>query len=523
MDSERDSSYDNRHSSARTSARDHDRHRTSYRDRSASPSRHRRREEGRSNRSPPQGSSGAGLKRDPIAAAAAAAERINAQIQAKFSNLPAQPKSPSPGPDPGPGSSARVSEQNVSAGPKLAIDETTIEEGDYIRDIPINHIQNRYTLTKGQTQMMIKAETGADITTRGRYYPDSSQATEKDPPLYLHITAQSRDAVERAVVKINELVSQDAERRTRRQPESAGLAGPLSSDTQPYQSDPSQGGSQGAQGGAMRPYGGRPNDQRPGGYRGGRNRWLEDRVVIGLDYYPGFNVRGQIVGQGGQNVKHIQAETGCRVQIKGRGSQFIDQATGKEGEEPMYLHVIVLLIDNFSGPEQENLTRAVGLATDLVKTVTDDYNAFRINNPRNNGGRNNYNNYNNSGMNNRSNGGGMGSNNRGGFNNSRDDRPRMSAADREVAAAVAESSASQNPDYTAFYAAVAAGQDPYAAYGGYDAYVQYCQQYYAQYYAQMQQQQPGSQQLPASQADGPKSNDAAAPPAAGGSNRPPGM
>jgi hypothetical protein len=38
-------------------------------------------------------------------------------------------------------------------------------------------------------------------------------------------------------------------------------------------------------------------------------------------------------------VKYIQQETGTRVQIKGQGSGFVDQETGKESEEPMHIHI----------------------------------------------------------------------------------------------------------------------------------------------------------------------------------------
>ncbi len=54
---------------------------------------------------------------------------------------------------------------------------------------------------------------------------------------------------------------------------------------------------------------------------------------------PGFNLRAQVVGHGGSYVKHIQQETGCRVQIKGRGSGYIEASTGRESEDDMFLHV----------------------------------------------------------------------------------------------------------------------------------------------------------------------------------------
>lgn len=70
-----------------------------------------------------------------------------------------------------------------------------------------------------------------------------------------------------------------------------------------------------------------------------QRKWPEERIPIDLEPLPGFNLRAQVVGQGGAYVKHIQQETRCRVQIKGRNSGFMEQSTGRESDEPMYLHV----------------------------------------------------------------------------------------------------------------------------------------------------------------------------------------
>jgi hypothetical protein len=43
--------------------------------------------------------------------------------------------------------------------------------------------------------------------------------------------------------------------------------------------------------------------------------------------------------QKGIFVKHIQAETGARVQIKGRGSGFMETDTGRESDEPMHINI----------------------------------------------------------------------------------------------------------------------------------------------------------------------------------------
>lgn len=71
----------------------------------------------------------------------------------------------------------------------------------------------------------------------------------------------------------------------------------------------------------------------------GRRKWPEERIPIDLEPIPGFNLRAQVVGAGGSYVKHIQQETRCRVQIKGRGSGFLEHDTGAESDEQMYLHV----------------------------------------------------------------------------------------------------------------------------------------------------------------------------------------
>ena len=70
-----------------------------------------------------------------------------------------------------------------------------------------------------------------------------------------------------------------------------------------------------------------------------QRKWPEARIPIDLEPIPGFNLRAQVVGHGGSYVKHIQQETGCRVQIKGRGSGYLEASTNRESEDEMYLHV----------------------------------------------------------------------------------------------------------------------------------------------------------------------------------------
>lgn len=70
-----------------------------------------------------------------------------------------------------------------------------------------------------------------------------------------------------------------------------------------------------------------------------QRKWPEERLPIDLEPIPGFNLRAQVVGQGGENVKYIQENTRAKVQIKGFGSGFKEIETGMESNEPMYLHI----------------------------------------------------------------------------------------------------------------------------------------------------------------------------------------
>ena len=81
---------------------------------------------------------------------AAAAAKINAQIQAKkgiqhVDVPPIKSTSQSPGPNAAAGGAPAA---NING-------EVYIADGDYIKDIEVNDLRNRYLLTKGSTQKMV--------------------------------------------------------------------------------------------------------------------------------------------------------------------------------------------------------------------------------------------------------------------------------------------------------------------------------------------------------------------------------
>lgn len=157
-----------------------------------------------------------------------------------------------------------------------------------------------------------------DIITRGKYYPDKSLATDKEPPLYLHVSAATKESLEKAVDKINELIE------TAQIP----VAGSLSDHK---------------------------NDRR------NERRFFEKILPVEVSGTPHFNLRAKIVGPSGAYVKHIHQETGCRIQLKGKGSGFLETNTGKESDEPLHVHL--------SCAREEGLQAGIKLTQDLLDTV----------------------------------------------------------------------------------------------------------------------------------------------------------
>lgn len=259
-----------------------------------------------------------------------------------------------------------------------------------------------------------------------------------------------------------------------------------------------------------------------------QRKWPEERIPVDLEPIPGFNLRAQVVGQGGAYVKHIAQATRCRVQIKGRGSGFTEHSTGRESDEPMFLHVAcvlnqfyvhidVILMLLFSGPDPKEVQNAKELCEDLLKNVKEQYEKFKEQPPPQHGyggGGGGY------GHRDRHHygggyGGGGGGGGGGGYGNHHS--PAATSAMSPAAQAPPGTSASPagQADYSAQYAQYYGGSDPYAAYGGYQNYVAYYQ-YYQQQAAQQQQQQQSAAPPPP-----PPANEAPPPPPPPGAAPPP--
>lgn len=312
----------------------------------------------------PSSSSSSSIKPDPLALAAAAAAKINAQIAAKArDHQSSRIRSQSPNVS----TPINPLKLNTSINNEVKPHNTSGNVRKLAEQIDINDFRNKYLLTRGETQAKILEETGAVVITRGRYYPDKSMATEQVPPLHLVIEASDEETLKRGVEKVQEIINKDMgslvdERRFRRKDQQSEHDA-LDIQKQPNASQEQQKDDSSTGQAPFRPRGGQ--NMYDGNSNGNRPQWKrrEERVVVGLEKYEPFHVRGYIVGPGGQNVKHVQNETDCRVQVRGRGSGFIDRESGREEDVPMYLHIY--------GNDHAKLDEAKAMCEDLIASVTE--------------------------------------------------------------------------------------------------------------------------------------------------------
>lgn len=151
----------------------------------------------------------------------------------------------------------------------------------------------------------------------GKWVPLREYATEKEPILMLKVTADTPEKLEAALRKLDEIM---------------GLAEKIQKLTMSTMSL-----------GDFYYYIVRiltcrysikviGNNNKKGG------RFIDGRLEVGIDDTPGFNLRGKIVGPNGSYLKHVTSESGVRVQLKGRGSGFVE-GDGKESDMQMYMHL----------------------------------------------------------------------------------------------------------------------------------------------------------------------------------------
>ncbi|KAI1889698.1 hypothetical protein AGOR_G00165630 [Albula goreensis] len=248
-------------------------------------------------------------------------------------------------------------------------DELVVTEVD-INDVPINC---RNLLTKGKTQEEIRRFSGAVVSTKGFYMTSAEKAQAKgvDRPLYLHVQGKNQEEVNKAVMRIKEIISEDVLRSMSGQarptiptvavyPQPPRLAAPPQQPCPPALPFPRLPP-------PPHPTPTAPQNQRPPApYNSHSGNFVHTKIFVGLDQaLPSFNVNEKVEGPGGSYLQHIQSETGARVFLRGKGSGYIEQASRRESFEPLYLYI--------SHPNSAGLESAKKLCESLLETVRADH------------------------------------------------------------------------------------------------------------------------------------------------------
>eukprot|EP00112_Aurelia_sp_Birch-Aquarium-sp1_P020279 Seg519.2 transcript_id=Seg519.2/GoldUCD/mRNA.D3Y31 product="KH-like domain-containing protein 4" protein_id=Seg519.2/GoldUCD/D3Y31 len=200
-----------------------------------------------------------------------------------------------------------------------------LDSGGYMAEIEINDLPSRVNLTKRMVQDKISQQSGAAISTKGRFMAPNEKASliaQGERPLYLKVQAPIQAKVQVALHKLKYVMR------------SGGRPDPLGN---PFN---------GSQGSPM--------------------NYVQDKVFVGLEFAPPeYNVREKLEGPNGSFLQHIIGQSGAKVNLRGKGSGYLEPNSGRESFEALHIYV--------SHSRQDGLQAAKALCENLIQSVHNGY------------------------------------------------------------------------------------------------------------------------------------------------------
>eukprot|EP00884_Botryococcus_braunii_P014304 jgi/Botrbrau1/22875/Bobra.0065s0033.1 len=244
------------------------------------------------------------------------------------------------------------------------------EKKEFCRDVTINDAPPaiRHHLTKRSTQDDIARRTGTVLTVKGRYYAPGEPEDEAEKPLFLRVSpgmclqdgeAVAQQQVNTAAAEIQRLLQGQGMPRGQGGPplpHAQARPGFQQANGAPFYHNAGGPEGPGHQGPSGPP---RPYAPTPGQGPTPPTQPIVIPLYINLEPAPGFDIALKVRGPGDSFLKHIGAETGATVILKGRGSGM--QETNEA------LHVLI------TAPNVKASEEAQKLATHLIDTVRNEY------------------------------------------------------------------------------------------------------------------------------------------------------
>ncbi|KAL0271065.1 UNVERIFIED_CONTAM: hypothetical protein PYX00_008289 [Menopon gallinae] len=252
-------------------------------------------------------------------------------------------------------------------------------------EFSINHVpqSTRNLLCKGSTQEIIKDFSGACVSTKGRYIPESERKninpqdkTVKNLGLYLFIQGPTKRSVDLAIQKIQEMIAANAESATPRTGANTAVnncpaPGPIPA---PVTVPPAVTNAPRIAGGNVPPALMSLAMQLPPPIVEQHPSGVVEKIPIGMEnVLPGFNLPMKLIGPGGSNLNYIKNETGAIVTLRGIGSAFMEPGTQQEAPEPLHFCI--------SHHKPEVRATARDLAMNLIATVQQEYAQYQMQQP----------------------------------------------------------------------------------------------------------------------------------------------